>query len=155
MEQIKIKVTSSEKSDAIQSHNLFKWNLVSDTKIETGCYLLQFERSENTPNLENIKRMEKEYFRVSKIGMKLIISLMVIAFIYLTVFGVLFLNKIINIDKIARVLILIIPSAIICFIAFLLSKKRMNDMNKYIDNVKQRYLDFKKRIEELDNGHQD
>lgn len=153
MEQLKIKVNRQEKENAINSHELFKWVLIKEEKIDNDKFFLYFERDSNLNNIKEIKRHENEYFKVSNINGVFIIVLPVIAIIYLTVFAILFMSKTLMLDEIIRILLLIIPPAILMFTSFLLHKKRTNDLIKYINNAKERYLKYKEIMEGLENGN--
>lgn len=153
MEQLKIKVNRQEKENAIKSHELFKWVLIKEEKIDTDKFFLYFERDSNLANIETIKKHENEYFKVSNVNGVLIIILPIISILYLTVFAILFMSKTLVLDEILRILLLIIPPAILMFTSYLLSKKRTSDLIKYIDNAKERYLQYKEIMEGLDSGN--
>ncbi len=146
---------SSEKYDAISSYELFHYVLKKEEKVDDNKLKLTFTREEKY-NTKEMFYLEHKFFRVSHIPSLLIIVLMGISLVYVLVMLVLSLAKVIKFsnDDIKHILLIISP-ILLFLIAMLLSYIRNREINHYIKNKENILEEYKKKIEEIENGNKE
>lgn len=152
MEETKVIVTLMEKADAIRSHTLFKWELVNEEQLIDNKYRLHFRRDDSFKRIEEVKKLEKEYFRISIVPTWVLILLLALAFVLVTLFGALTISKVISLDSIPQTLLLIGPTASILIVVVILTRIRLKGLKKYIDGAEERYQKYKSLMEDINNG---
>ena len=153
MEKLVIKVSFPEKSDAIRCHELFSWKLEKEEKLDVNKYVLEFSRDENLPHLNEIKKLEKDFFKLSKIPLWSLAILPVVIIVYLTVFMILFMTKTLDVEQMYKSIILSVPPAIFLLITMLMTFLRNKDIQKYILEHDERYKIYLEKVKEYQNAN--
>lgn len=153
MEKFTIKVSFAEKADAIKCHELFSWQLEKEEKLDVNKYELAFIRDENINHIEIIKKLEKEFFQLSKIPLWSLVVLPVITIIYLTAFMILFLTKSLELSKLYKSIVLSVPPAVLLSITMGLTFIRNKHIQKYIINHDERYRIYETKIKGIKDAN--
>ena len=152
MEKLTLKVSFPEKADAIRCHELFSWKLEKEEKLDVNKYILEFSRDENLPHLGEIKKLEKEFFKLSKIPLWSLAILPIVIIIYLTVFMILIMTKVIDVPQLYKSIILSVPPAIFLLITMLMTFLRNKDIQKYILEHDERYKIYVEKVKEYQDA---
>ena len=138
MDVVKHIVNKRVREDVIKDYSLFKYEIKEEKEIDDKIEIV-FVRDNNIPHYQEIKTLEKQYFKVSKVPLYSIIVLSLIAFVYLTI-GIIFsLNDLLHLSKEIYLYIFVIPSAVILLFVFLLEQIRSKQIVNYINNKEKLY----------------
>ncbi len=149
MEKTEVKVLNNVKEDAKRNYELFKWKLV-DEKNDLKETTLTFERDDNVPHYHEIVKLEDKFNRVYSIPSWIFYSLIALTLVYVSIMAILWLTKVINVEKTVFVVILAIPTGILLLLNVFLSYLRTKQMSNHINHKEEKYQKYQKLIDNLD-----
>lgn len=148
MERKTVDVRTFEIDKCLLENELFSWKEES-REINGERISISFIRDENIKNLEEIKKLEKEYNKVSKIPSWLVILLSALAFGLITTFVIFnfFIKNLISMPICIGAFL--VPGCIFILVSAVCSILNNKQMMKYEENFKNRYSFYKEKVDGL------
>ena len=148
MEKIEIKVLNNVREDAKRTHQLFKWKLVEE-KIDLKETTLVFERDNEVSYYPQLVKLENSFNKVYTLPSWLSYVLIGLTLVYVTAIMILWLTKVLNLEKQYVVIILAIPTGILLLLNVLLTYLRNRELSKFTTKKEERYQKYQSLVDEL------
>ena len=148
MERTEIKVLNNVKEDAIKNYELFKWKLV-EQKPDLKETTLVFERDNEVSYYQELVNLEEKFNKVYTIPSWLFYVFIGITLGYVSVMAILWLTKVINIEKGYFVIILAIPSGILLLLNVFFTYLRNKEMDNHINKKDEKYRIYQEKVDKL------
>ena len=149
MEKVEIKVLNNVKEDAKKNYQLFKWNLVEE-KNDLRETTLVFSRDENMPHYQEIVKLEERFNRVYTLPSWLSYAINGLFLVYVSVMAILWITKVVEVDKAIFVILLAIPTGVLLLANVLLTFLRNKEMSNFLNHKEEKYQKYQKLVDEID-----
>ena len=148
MEKVEIKVLNNVKDDAIKNYELFKWTLVEE-KPDLKETTLVFERDNEVSYYPELVKLEEKFNKVYSIPSWLTYVLVGITLVYVTLMAILWLTKVLTVDKPMFVIIIAIPTGVLLMINVFLSYLRNRQMDYHINKKEEKYRVYQEKVDSI------
>ena len=148
MEKVEIKVLNNVKDDAIRNYQLFKWQLVEE-KVDLKETTLVFERDNEVTYYQELVKLEEKFNKVYTIPSWIFYVLIGLTLVYVTTIAILWLTKVLDIEKSKMVIILAIPTGILLLVNVFISYLRNKQMDNHINKKEDKYRLYQEKVDRI------
>ena len=149
MERTEIKVLNNAKDDAIRNYELFKWKL-EEQKVDLKETTLVFSRDNKMEHYEEIVKLENKFNNIYTIPSWISYLLIGLTLVYVSLIAILWLTKVLNLEKSYIVILLAVPTGIFLLLNVFLSYLRNRQLDNHIKNKEEKYRLYQEKIDKLD-----
>lgn len=149
MERKIVKTPLNSKAYEIKQNDIFAWSVEKEEMINEHMICLTFVRDENLPHLEEIKGLEKQFNKVSKIPLWLLVIFTILTVTFFTIFLIIYFVNGRDVDMPLMFFSLLLPGIVCLFALGALGMIRTKDTTKYISSSVERFEKYKAAVTAL------
>ena len=149
METKVVSVSKDSKLYEIQQNSIFLWKCIKEEERNSTQLYLTFSRDDSLPYIDELRKLEKEFYKASKIPTW---GLVISAILAVGFFSAFILTLVLNKEDTRMETafpVLILPAIIFTVLTGVLGIFRTKDILKYINESSSRFDQYKERVNQL------